>query len=145
MAKTKVKTKADLFGFTGLDKKKYELTMKEKLFCGSYLDFYGNGVDAVYEAGYDAKNVNVASAIASENLTKPKIIAYVNLLLEEYGFNDDSVEKQLLFSINQHASLQAKVKAIELYLKLKGRFPAEKHQVEGELKIVEVVNYGNKK
>ena len=68
----------------------------------------------------------------------------MSLLLDQYGYNDDSVDKHLLFSINQFDSIQAKVKAIDLYLKLKGRYPAEKHEVEGDI-TVNVINYGKPK
>jgi hypothetical protein len=110
------------------DGKTYRLRPKEKLFAESYLTFYGNGVQAIYEAGYKVKDPRVAAAMAYENLTKPHIIAYVNSLLEEYGFNDDNVEKQHLFVLNQYGDLTAKNKAIEMYYKLRGKFAPEKHQ-----------------
>src|SRR5215475_221960 len=78
------------------DGKTYKMTLKEKRFCEAYLQLGGNGVKAVFEAGFEAKNALVAAAIAYEYLRKPHIIAYVDSLLTEYGFNDDNVEKQHL-------------------------------------------------
>lgn len=103
------------------DGKTYTMTMKERLFADYYLEFFGNGVQAVFNAGYDVKNARVAAAIAYENLRKPHIIGYINSLLEERGFNDDNVEKQHMFILQQHADLKVKAKAIEMYYKLRGK------------------------
>ena len=119
------------FRFTGLGGKKYKVTLKEKLFCEHYLDFKGNGVDAVFEAGYEAKNAQVAAVIAYENLTKPHINAYITLKLEEYGYSDDIVEKQHLWLINQFANPQAKAKGIDMFYKVKNKYPAERVIDEG--------------
>lgn len=108
------------------DGKTYTMTVKEKLFSDYYLEFKGDGVDAVFEAGYKVKSARVASAIAYENLRKPHIIAYVNSKLEEAGFNDDGVYKQHLFLVNQHADLKSKAKGIDMFYKLKGSYAPDK-------------------
>lgn len=54
-------------------------------------------------------------------LTSDNIIQRINGLLEEDGFNDQNVDKQHLFLINQHADLSTKMKGIEHYNKLKRR------------------------
>lgn len=110
----------------GRDGKQYTLTLRQQLFCEKYLEFRGNGVQAIFESGYKVKNARVAAAIASENLTKPNIIAYVNSQLEKYGFNDDNVTREHLFLINQYSDLQAKNKAVDMYYKLKGTYAPEK-------------------
>lgn len=104
----------------------YKMTVKEKLFCEAYLEFYGDGVKAIYEAGYDVKNSLVASAMASDKLRKPNIMAYVNSKLDEYGYNDDNVKKQHLFVINQMADLRAKNTALDMFYKLTGKYAPEK-------------------
>jgi hypothetical protein len=88
----------------------------------------------VFEAGYKVKDPRVAAAISSENLRKPHIMAYIDSLLVEYGFNDDNVEKQHLFVLNQYADLQAKNKAIDMFYKLKGTYAPEK-------KVTAVMNF----
>lgn len=108
------------------DGKTYNLTPKERLFAEHYLEFYGNGVQAVFTAGYECKNAKVAAAIAYENLRKPHIIAYIDSRLVEYGFSDENVEKQHLFTLNQFADLASKNKAIDMFYKLKGKYAAEK-------------------
>lgn len=127
-SKPKLPEKRTFRSVTTDDGKTHKLTLKEQCFCEAYLKFYGNGVQAVFEAGYKTKDPRVAAAIASENLRKPHIMAYVNGLLTAYGFNDDNVEKQHLFVLNQYADLQAKNKAIEMFYKLRGKFAPEKHQ-----------------
>lgn len=114
------------------DGKTYRMTQKEKAFCEHYLEFYGNGVEAVYEAGYKARDRKVAAQIAYDNLRKPNLMAYIDSLLVDYGFNDENVEKQHLFVMNQLADLPAKNKAIEMFYKLKGKFAPEKHEVKVE-------------
>jgi hypothetical protein len=54
-------------------------------------------------------------------LTQDNIIQRINGLLEEDGFNDQNVDKQHLFLINQHGDLGVKMKGIEHYNKLKRR------------------------
>ena len=55
------------------------LNEKQKMFCVEYLIDY-NGTQAAIRAGYAKKS---ARAIASENLTKPDIIEYLNELTRE--------------------------------------------------------------
>ena len=100
---------------------KYILTLKEKKFSDLYLQFNGNGTRAAFET-YNCKNARVAAAVASENLTKPNIIAYLNFKLEEYGFNEENVKKQHLFILNQFADLSAKNKAIDMYYRVTNRY-----------------------
>ena len=116
-----ISQKKGFYSFMASNGNKYTLTLKEKKFSDLYLQFNGNGTRAAFEI-YDCKNVRVAAAIASENLTKPNIIAYVNLKLEENGFNDENVKKQHLFMLNQFSDLSAKNKAIETYYRVTGKY-----------------------
>lgn len=128
-----------IFNFKGLDGIDYKLTLKEKKFVEAYLDFSGNGVEAVFQAGYKPKNALVAKSIAWENLTKPHIIAYVDLKLEDYGFDDKNVEKQHLFTLNQFADLTAKNKAIDMFYKRKGSYAPEKKELSGNISLTELL------
>lgn len=104
-----------------------ELTLQQEAFCKNYVseEFFGNGTQAYI----NAYNIDLAKkgayesarAKASENLTKPNICKRINDLLDEAGLNDQFVDKQLLFLINQHADFGAKVSAIKEYNKLKQR------------------------
>jgi hypothetical protein len=121
------------------DGKTYTMTLKEQAFCDYYLQFQGNGVDAVFEAGYKAHDRKVAAQIAFDNLRKPNLMAYIDKLLVDYGFTDDNVEKQHLFVLNQFADLQAKNKAIDMFYKLKGKYAPEK-QVHAVINLTDLIN-----
>lgn len=65
-----------------------DLTKKQLGFANDYLDT-GNATQAVLN-NYDVKSkdpLNVAGAIGSENLTKPKVIAYLESKAEEVASN----------------------------------------------------------
>jgi len=115
---------------------KKKLTLKQRLFCRYYLETIGNGTEAVIKAGYKVKHKNnqpdriLAKSIASENLTKPDISAYINLQLKQTGFNDTSVLLHHLSLINQNTNLHAKNKAIDMYYKVKGKYSPKQVGVE---------------
>lgn len=105
----------------------YDLNLRQLKFCELYVskEFFGNGVDSYMEA-YDideSKPGTYANARvgASRLLTNVKILKYVNDMLDANGFNDEFIDKQLLFTITQNADLGAKVAAIREYNKLKKR------------------------
>jgi hypothetical protein len=131
----------DLYTFLAEDGRWYDLTSKQKLFVECYMKFQCNRITALVEAGYDVYkkdkngestgqiNFNVAHVMASENLRKPEIIAYLNLSMADFGFNDENVQKQHLFLVNQGDNLPAKAKGIDMWYKLKGEYAPEKHEV----------------
>jgi phage terminase small subunit len=51
------------------------LTKKEKAFAKEYINT-GNGTRSALKV-YDTEDINTAAVIASENLSKPKVIAYL--------------------------------------------------------------------
>jgi|ERR1700751_1527993 len=120
-----------------------DLTPKQEEFCQNFVskDFFGNGVQSYIEAfnvDLSEKNAyNNAKAEASHLLTKPNLLARINELLEEGGFNDNHVDKQLLLVITQNADFASKVSAIREYNKLKGRI-TEKMSVESKISVFEV-------
>lgn len=126
--------KIDRFTFIGLDNKEYTLTAKEKKFVEIYLEMGATGVEAVIEAGYDVYdkkgNINrrMASVISSQNLLRLSINAYIDKLMPEYGFEDNNVEKQHLFLLNQKGDLSAKKTAIDMYYRLRGKYEKDNKQ-----------------
>lgn len=126
--------KIDRFTFIGLDQKEYKLTAKEKKFVEYYLEMGATGVDAVIEAGYDVYdkrgNINrkVAATIASQNLVRLNVNAYIDKIMPEYGFEDNNVEKQHLFLLNQRADLTAKKSAIDMYYRMRGKYEKDNKQ-----------------
>lgn len=125
------------------------LTPKQELFCVLYAsdrEFFGNGVQSYLEA-FDPprKNPNwydIACVDASRLLSNAKIYSKINVLLENCGFNDVAVDKQLSALIAQHADKPTKLGAIKEYNKLKARIK-EKEEKNQPVKIV-ITHYGNK-
>lgn len=121
------------FSFVGKDGKTYTLQFKQRRFVECYLANGGNGTQAIIDAGYSvnhkkgentgAPNRSLAKVMAYEELRKPHITSLIHAKMEEYGFTDDSVNKQHLFLLNQFADLDVKMKAIDIFYKLKGRYP----------------------
>jgi len=138
------------YTFTGIDNKEWTINEKQKLFCESYADPFTSGIQAVVDAGYNVHskknkilNQNLARVMASENLMKPNICAYLSVLYDNEGLSDAGVDKQMSYNINQFKNLTAKNQAISEYNKVKGRHSPEKHEVK--VTGVEIVDYSKAK
>lgn len=112
-----------------------KLNVKQEKFCQLYAtdaEFFGNGVESYVEAyNPDTSKPNwrkTAYSSASQLLRNIKVITRVNEILEETGFSDEFVDKQLSFLIAQHASFDTKLGAIKEYNKLRQRI-IERHEV----------------
>lgn len=112
-----------------------DLNLKQNKFCELYAsdkEFFGNGVESYVEAYQpDMSKPNwykTAAASASRLLRNVKIIDKINNILQETGFSDEFVDKQLSFLIAQHASFDTKLGAIKEYNKLRQRI-IERHEV----------------
>lgn len=121
----------------------YKLTEKEKRFCEVYCHYGVSGIEAVTQAGYKVTSKNTAYSIASENLRKPKIIAYIDSLYKEYKFTDEDVMREHLYLIKQHQSLSNKARAIDMYYKKRGLYSKELDKQERRPTIVRVVSYND--
>lgn len=125
------------------------LTQKQELFAQLYAterEFFGNGVAAYVEAYQPNRTrlgwYNVACSRASQLLSNVKVCERINQLLDQNGFNDQNVDKQLNFLIVQHGDLKTKLGAIREYNKLKQRV-TERIEHEIKLKPVEVMQVDN--
>jgi len=106
-----------------------KLTLKQERFCQLYAgldrEFFGNGTRAYIEAyNIDITQKGqylVARAGAYENLTKPHITARIRELIDTSVLNDERVDKELAFLIDQDAELGVKMNAIKEYNALKAR------------------------
>lgn len=144
MAKTK---EEDKLSDKSAAKTKEGLNLQQEAFCQLYVnadtEVFGNGAQCylkVYGEEYFKKNNKqmsymAAIACASRLLTKANVIARINELLETGGFNEENVDKQHLFLINQHADFKTKMAAIKEYNELKGRIQ-KKVQVQFNIKDV---------
>jgi len=115
------------------NKKEEKLSPRRELFCNLYTsndrEMFGNGVQSYIEAyNPDTSKPNwykTACSTSSQILSNLEVTNRINELLEQQGFNDENVEKQHLFILNQHVNVPAKMKAIDSYYKLKGKNPME--------------------
>jgi len=142
------------------------LNLKEEEFCQTYIshdrDLYGNGTKCyleVYGEYYSASHkgnfmsYKVAQVLAYRLLRKVKIIERINELLEEGGFNDQNVDKQHLFLLNQHSDLKTKLGAIKEYNAVKKRVApvgvniiiTPEQKIKGLEAIRELIDNGKKK
>ena len=85
----------------GRANRKGKLTPKEKKFSKEYAKTL-NGTQAVL-ASYDTKSTNVASAMAVENLAKPRIREEIARLL-----SDNDIELSEVLSIHKRNMVQGK-------------------------------------
>ena len=103
------------------------LNERQKIFCDNFVskDFFANGTESYISAyninvekkgAYDAARANASALLKKENICK-----YINSLLDAAGLNDNFVDKQLLFLINQQMDFSSKIAAIREYNKLKSR------------------------
>ena len=112
------------------------LNPKQERFCQLFVskEFFGHGTESYAEAykidlneSYKTAQVN-----ASRLLSNAIICDRINQLLDSAGLNDQHVDKQLLFMINQSADYSQKMAAIREYNKLKQRI-TEKVKHEGNV------------
>lgn len=93
---------------------------------------------------YKTTNPVVAYKLAKKNLSNPVVKSYIEKILNKGGLSDEEITKQLrtiIYTSTKKHSLQKVspsdgLKGIEMVLKLKDRFPAERKQVsKAELKV----------
>jgi len=147
MAQKKTKPKKKLKTLTWEELRAQNLTLQQELFCQYYVknaDTRGNGSrsynlaynkkleeqpkdDAVYdedgkliETSSYFKCENVCKAEASLLLSKPNVNKRVTELLNEI-LTDEMVDAELAKVITQDEERSPKVRAMELYAKIKGR------------------------
>lgn len=99
------------------------VNVKQDLFCKIFAldpNCLGNGSYA-YQKAYGSKSAAVAGTGSKQLLKKPEITARINEYLQQDGFNNENVDKQHLFLINQFKDLNVKMKGIEHYNRLTKR------------------------
>lgn len=130
----KIEKTAAKFTFKGTDGKQYSMNMQKKLFCEKYLEFNGKGTQAYIAVYGPQKNGNTAHVAASQLLTTPNVVAYINSMLDSEGFNDQNVTKQHLFLINQHGDLANKSRGVDMFYKLRGQYAPDRiiHSIDEE-------------
>lgn len=105
--------------------KEKKINLRQDMFCKLYAtdpQILGNASQCylkVYGGTYETAKGN-----GMKLLNKPEIVARINDYLDKEGFNDQNVDKQHLFIINQKKDLNVAMKGIQEYNKLKKRVNA---------------------
>ncbi len=102
------------------------LNPQQEKFCRTYVskEFFAHGTESyavAYGIELTAESYNTCKSNASRLLLNADILARINELLELSGMSDEFMDKQMLFVATQNADLNAKMKAISEYSRLKGR------------------------
>lgn len=127
-----------------------KLNEKQELFCQCYAterEFFGNGVQSyieIYKPDTSKPNWYKSACVsASQLLSNIKVCRRITELLEDGGFNDTNIDKQLEIVIMQNADFSSKVAAIREYNKLRNRvIERMDHTSKGkELKHLTAFNY----
>jgi len=95
------------------------LSPKQKAFTKEYVKTK-NGTKAIKAAGYDVKSDNVAGAIASENLQKPKIREEIARLLADADIELANVLSIHKRNLEQNKHFPTSQKAVNDYYELVG-------------------------
>ena len=102
--------------------------MKQKEFCRLFAteqEFFGNGVQSYIEAyDYDIAKPNAyksAASCAHKLLKNADILAYIDEIMTEIGFNEGHADKQLGFLMTQNSEMGVKLGAIKEFNALKTR------------------------
>ena len=117
-----------LFAFKDIKGKWHRLTPKQKLFCDYFLASL-NGVQSALKV-YDTKDYKTAVSISTENLAKPVIVAYLTLQFAKHNITPEETMAHLGYLTRQFGDLGAKGRGIDMSLKVFGKYPAQKHEVE---------------
>ena len=136
--------------FKAPDGKTYTITPKEKIFCDVYLETGGNKTIAALEA-YEIANKelckirwrelgendkvkrrraeSVAATMGSKKVRKGEIKAYIDTVLENNGWVEKEVRVEHFKNIKQSKQLGVKNTAIDMYYKLKSKYPKERLEI----------------
>lgn len=148
MPKTTTKTVEDLAKKKKANKE-MTLNQRQEYFCQLYAtekEFFGNGVESyleAYGATLDKSKPNwykTACVNASRLLSNAKVCDRINSILEDSGFNDVAVDKQLAFLLTQHTDLKTKLGAIKEFNKLKARVDDSAKIIFPNVSLVEFVD-----
>ena len=102
-----------------------EYTIKQRKFIAG-VAVHGNGTQAVIDAGYNVKNRNVASAVASEMLSKPKIQQGIEDTLNKAGLTETKVsellQEAIVSGVGRDSRNSDALRGIDMYYKLLGKY-----------------------
>jgi Holliday junction resolvasome RuvABC DNA-binding subunit len=106
----------------------------------------GNGTKAALQV-YNCKNENVAAAIASRNLKKLKLDYSIQDWIDRLGMTDRKIisnlikgtEAKVMTRYGLYPHWPARLKANEMLLKLKNKFPKNDNNDEKNLYLTQII------
>lgn len=115
-----------------------EPSLKQKRWVQEYLK-HGNKFKAA-QVAYPTATPDTQNHISVTQLKKPLVVQYARELMDKAGISDEKIAEKLNLIIesgtNQNALAQSKpdhaLKALEMAIKVKDLFPAEKKQIESK-------------
>ena len=118
---------------------------RQEIFCQLFAtdpELLGNATEAYLRAYHlPPSKYQVAASNAHKLLKIAEIVKRVNDLLSAEGFNNENVDKQHLFLLNQHVDFKSKLGAIKEYNELKRRINKD-HPPPSTI-IVNLIRYGD--
>ena len=133
-----------------MPKHRGEMTVKQEAFAREYIRNGGNGVQAAKAAGYKAKTDKAYGAVASENLAKPIIKAFISAEMKRINSAKICSEKEAMEIVSRIARGEAnaegktphesvRLRAADMLLKINGSYAPEKVEVTGDIDIAAVL------
>jgi phage terminase small subunit len=126
------------------------LSVKQEAFAREYIRNGGNGGKAAKDAGYKAKDANTYQSIATENLRKPAIKAFIDAEMQKINSSKICGEKEAMEIVSRIARGEAnaegktphesvRLKAADMILRINGSYAAEKVEVTGDIDVAAVL------
>lgn len=111
-------------------------TLKQKKFAHEYLRT-GQATKAAMIA-YDVKSRQSAAFIGYQNLKKPIVVDYMKEIMDRHGLSDEQIAERLKKVIEagtsevalREATPTQALKAIDMTMRVKDLYPAEKKQID---------------
>lgn len=133
-----------------MPKHRGEMTVKQEAFAREYIRNGGNGVQAAKAAGYKAKTDKAYGAVASENLAKPIIKAFISAEMKRINSAKICGEKEAMEIVSRIARGEpnaegktphegVRLKAADMLLKINGSYAPEKVEVTGNVDVTAVL------
>jgi len=138
--------KGGVFSFVDLEGTEHTLTQLEYKFADLCVGLDKTPFQCVIEAGYNVYddegkiNKGLTWSMASENLSKPKIRAYINKQLSSIKLTKEVVMLELAQLLVQKIDNKSKTKAMDMYFKLTGEYAPEKHEHKMDQEIKEALD-----
>ncbi len=127
------KKAASPIGIKGKKPGPKKVSMKQKKFVRGYIESSGNATTAVIRAGYNVGTRKNAGNMGWALLKKPKVQEELRIQLQKAGMTDeyafDALKEVIEGGKGRKATAADALKGIDMFIKLRGLYPAEKRAI----------------